>query len=515
MSSPSTDHNDTPPENLPTEPALPDADLEEAAAELAAATPKTLPLKRSKAPLFVPAVLPKEADAPEPEPVAAPAPAPAPAEPDAVVEEPPVPASDSDEEQKTDSEPALPVVEFSPPPDVTYRASMTLELHCATPSAQIRYALGAEDVTESDPIYSPADKIFLSQSTTVAARAFVNERSGPVATGRYEIVLPAWLKLEPVDQSDATTHEASDHTTLEGPWQLAAASVRGKLHAHRGGWREDAFRHGLAHAVDGTYSIVVVSDGAGSAPLSRVSSNLACQVALDSLRAGLTSSPPLADETEALIERDLPALRSHLVEAAQAALQKVQEEATTRARPIGDFSATLLILVRREWNGQQLCASLQVGDGGIALWSDDSKLTLLGEADHGTQSGETRFLTSQGVEGELASRVKFSVRPNLRAVAVMTDGVADDFFPEGERFPDIFKGVLPLVEQTGDVTPGAALLKWISYDKKGSADDRALVVCWRPVGTSPEPAENGQPDAVESNEGEPDARPVEGSDGKI
>jgi serine/threonine protein phosphatase PrpC len=509
MSSPSTDHNETPPENVPSAPALPDADLGEAAAELAAATPKTLPLKRAKAPLFVPAVLPQEADAPQPEPIAAPAPVPVPLEPAAVVEE--QPALSSEEEEKTEQEPALPTVEFSPPPDVTYRASMTLELRCTTPNAQIRYALGAEDVTESDPLYNPADKIFLSQSTTVAARAFVNEQPGPVAVGRYEIVVPTWQKLEPVDQSDATAHETSDYAALEGPWQLAAASVRGKLHAHRAGWREDAFRHGLAHAVDGTYSIVIVSDGAGSAPLSRVASNLACQVALDSLRASLTNSAPLSEDTEGLIERDLPALRSHLVEATQTALQKVQEEATTRARPIGDFSATLLILVRREWKGQQLCASLQVGDGGIALWSDDNKLTLLGEADHGSQSGETRFLTSQGVEAELASRVKFSVRPNLRAIAVMSDGVADDFFPEGERFPDIFKNVLPLVEQNESITPGAALLDWIGYDKKGSSDDRTLVVCWRPpVEASSEPAE----DEVAPDKGEPDNGHVEGSDGE-
>lgn len=368
-------------------------------------------------------------------------------------------------------------VEFSPPPDVPHSASVTLELRCADANSSIRYALDAEDVGESGLLYDPAAKIFLTQSATVAARAFVGGQSGALAKEHYEIAQPGWQKLEPTDQSDPTTHEAQSETILEGNWRLAAASVRGKLHAHRGGWREDAFRHALANAADGTYSVVVVSDGAGSAPLSRVGSNLLCQTALDSLCSALSQSAPLSNDSKELVERDLPLLRAVLVEAARLALQKIRDEADRRAGKLSDFACTLLILVRREWNGQQLCAALQAGDGAIALWNEDETLTLLGEADHGQQSGETRFITSSGMEAELPARVKFTIRPHLRATMVMTDGIADDYFPETQRLPELFHTVLPLVESA--TTPGAALLDWIDYEKKGSADDRALVVCWR------------------------------------
>ncbi len=462
---------------MPPEPDnIPDAGQAEEIAELVAKTPDTLPLKRPATPVFVPATLPDE-------PVEAP-------ENGAALENPPVerpisvPQAESVPSQAVSvvapvaPEPVSPpAVEFSPPPHQTFRASLTLELRCATPDASIRYALGAADVGEDGTLYDPAAKILLTQSTGIAARAWVNGESGPLALAHFEISQPQWEKKEPLDQSDATPHEISDQRALEGPWKLAAASVRGKLHAHRGGWREDAFAHDLAPAADGTYAIVVVSDGAGSAPLSRVGSNLLCRETLAHLRDALTQSAPLSTDAQELRERDLPLLRVVLVEAARHALQKLNEEAAKRARPLSDFASTLLILVRREWNGQQLCAALQAGDGAIALWNDDNTLTLLGMADHGENSGETRFITTVGMEAELPSRVRFSIRPNLHAVAAMTDGVADDYFPEATRLNQLFGAVLPLVEN-GDA-PGAALLRWIQYEKKGSSDDRALTLCWR------------------------------------
>lgn len=465
MNPPSPESNQKSEDLMPdSSEAAPNAQEAEAIADSVAKTPATLPLKRPTPPVFVPATLPDVA-LETPENVS-------------TLENPPLerPTSIPQAETVAPEPISLPTVEFSPP-DGSFRASLTLELHCALPDASIRYALNAADVGEDGLLYDPTAKILLIQSTDIAARVWMEGQSGPLALGHFEIKQPQWEKKEPLDQSDATTHEISDQSALEGAWQLAAASVRGKLHAHRGGWREDAFRHDLAHAADGTYSLVVVSDGAGSAPLSRVGSNLLCAEALENLRAALNRSAPLASDSQTLRERDLPLLRVILVDAARHALQKLNEEAAKRARPLSDFASTLLILVRREWNGQQLCAALQAGDGAIALWDDDKTLTLLGEADHGENSGETRFITTVGMEDELAARVKFSIRPHLRATAVMTDGVADDYFPEATRLNQLFDAVLPPIE-SGDA-PGAALLQWIQYEKKGSADDRALVMCWR------------------------------------
>ena len=199
---------------------------------------------------------------------------------------------------------------------------------------------------------------------------------------------------------------------------------------------------------------------------------LACTSALADLQISLGAIDELSADQPALIQNDLPRLREALVNSGVAALDAIREQAQLRGKPLAAFAATLLILARREWQGAQLCAALQVGDGAIALL-DDNGLTLLGEADHGQHSSETRFLTTGGVEAELATRVKFSIKEKLKAFAMMSDGVSDDYFPEDKRLGEVFQSVLPLMREEN---AGAALENWLGYEKKGSSDDRTLIV---------------------------------------
>lgn len=361
---------------------------------------------------------------------------------------------------------------FSPPPDMPFQSSLTLNLVCSSPTAQIRYALGAATVDEHGMLFDPKEKIFLTQTTLVTARAFENGEMGEPISAKFEIKKPQWLELEPTDQTDPAPHKLSEVCVTPAGWQLAAGSVRGKLHAHRALWREDSFALGHVAAGEGTWAVIAVSDGAGSAPLSRVGSRLACDTALASLNASLGEIKELAAQQDELISQNLPALREALVQCGAAALDAIRTEAQTRSKPLTAFAATLLVLAWREWNGAQLCGALQVGDGSIALLGSGG-LTLLGEADHGQHSSETRFLTTGGVEAELASRVKFSIKNDLTALAVMSDGVSDDYFPEDKRLGEVFEAVLPLLEEED---AGAALIEWLGYEKKGSSDDRTLVV---------------------------------------
>jgi hypothetical protein len=338
---------------------------------------------------------------------------------------------------------------------------------------QIRYALGADDVGEDGLIFNAGESILFTQSTTIAARAFRDGQAGPLGTARYEVRKALWETHEPEDQSDAVAHEVSDGAILPDGWQLSAASVRGKLHAHRALWREDSF----AHATSGVWNIITVSDGAGSAALSRVGSRIACESTLSTLKLTLGNWTLKSQDEAALKDEDLPRLRAILVGAATAALQDMRAEASRREISLNALAATLLILLRAPWQGKELCAALQAGDGSIALLNDDG-VTLLGVADHGEHSSETRFLTTSGLEAELDTRVLFSIRPHLRAVAVMSDGVSDDFFPEKERLRELFDQLLPLMESAGE--PDKVLLDWLGYEKKGSSDDRTLVLSWNP-----------------------------------
>lgn len=381
--------------------------------------------------------------------------------------------SNDDENPIESVQPSVSEVVFSLDPDGIYLSPQTLQLSCATSGARVRYALGVDSVKPDDSIFDPAQPLTLTQSTQVVAQAFLEDAVGPQSVVQYIIKGAVWQKREPEDQSDPTPHEIQSETTLENGWQFAAASVRGKLHAHRALWREDAF----AFAQGAKWSAVIVSDGAGSASLSRVGSNRVCQRVQEFLLSTLANWQPQSVEETGLRAEELPQLREHLAEAARQALRDLEAEATKRERPLQDFAATLLILLQSSWQGKQLFAALQVGDGAIALYNTRQEVTLLGQADHGEHSSETRFLTTSGVEADLLNRVSFAIRGDVDAIAVMTDGVSDDFFPEEKRLGELFAALLPQLKASD--SSGQTVLHWLGYEKKGSSDDRTLALCWQ------------------------------------
>jgi serine/threonine protein phosphatase PrpC len=370
---------------------------------------------------------------------------------------------------------------------------VSLFLSCAATDAEIRYTLDGREPGPDSPLYEPGASLLLGADATVRARAFTpGMRPGPVATHAYALRAPQWRVLEPDGGADAVPHQVHHWCHEYAPgWSLAAATTRGRLHAHRGGWREDAYTFDRR----GAWSILAVSDGAGSAHLSRVGSVAACESAVAELRLRLPAEPPAAADEEGLKAEVLPWLRAELAGAARAALGGLRRAAEARGEPVEALAATLLLAVLCPWGGGQLAAALQVGDGQVALLTrrpDGHAVTLLGEADHGAHSSETRFLTTRGVEQTLEHRVRFALPVQLEAVGLMTDGISDDFFPEDRRLVELFtagslagmtgrdgsplRGVLHAVAGAGQ--PGRALAEWIEYERRGSSDDRTILLLW-------------------------------------
>ena len=378
-------------------------------------------------------------------------------------------------------------IKISPDSGV-YASSVTARLSCDTEGLVLRYTLDGSDPDASSPVYEEEEGLLLRASTTLKARAFKEGQGpGPIAHAEYQVRAPVWQENEPEDRSDAVEHAVAEEAGVGG-WRIAGASVRGKLHAHRALWREDAFAFGSADE----WTVLTVSDGAGSAPLSRVGAHLACEVAVGHLVKRLSGLPLSSESEEGLREDEMPRLLAALAGAAQAALRAIRNEAETRERPPEELSATLLVAIHRPWRGRHLVGTIQVGDGAVALLDWEGGLTLLGVPDHGEHSAETRFLTTQGVEGTFSNRVLFSIKERLRCVAAMTDGVSDDFFPEEKRLVELLlgqdllgikgrdgalvSGVMETVSRVSE--PAAALLEWIRYEKRGSSDDRTLVLLW-------------------------------------
>jgi len=277
-----------------------------------------------------------------------------------------------------------------------------------------------------------------------------------------------WQEVEPTDPSDPVPHVA--HLLLEGVdgWRLAGASRRGKMHAHHGTYREDAF----AMNVVGPWHLVAVSDGAGSSRLSRVGSHLAVETAVTRMKEIVGAEPSLPPEK----------LRRALAEALGAAHSAVHQEAKRRGLPVKDFSATLLLLVHGVDREGHVIGSIQVGDGLLAIKHRGGAIEPLAERDSGMHGGETYFLTSRPAESwSERGTVRLLQEPPEFLVA-MSDGVADDFIPYDRHLPSLL-GALDKItareEGFRDGDEDQVLLQLIGCDKRGSFDDRTLVMLYR------------------------------------
>jgi hypothetical protein len=289
-----------------------------------------------------------------------------------------------------------------------------------------------------------------------------------------EVIVPQWKNLPPTDLEDWVEVNVSAYQERPDGWAVAAASRRGKIHAHEGSHRDDAFAVGFQEG----WSIIVAADGAGSYKLSRVGAKLSCQVVVDNLKILLRDFKLKEIEGAALPEEaDLIKIKLFLTDSIQKAIKAVKAEAAKRKVEFEFFSTTVLTALTHKWMDKCLVASIQVGDGAIVVWHGGDKVAILGQADSGDYAGETKFITSKGIEDELEHKVFFTIKSDVDAVAVMTDGVADDFFPAETVMPKMLAHVYN--ELIGSEKPDEELLNWLSYERRGSFDDRTLVVLHR------------------------------------
>jgi hypothetical protein len=253
---------------------------------------------------------------------------------------------------------------------------------------------------------------------------------------------------------------------------LVAASVRGRLHAHLGQWREDAFALGAF----GDWAIACIADGAGSSRLARVGANLAADEALGELRKGF--------DTTSLCDR--------LTDALRAARKALEREAGARDCELRDLSTTLLLIAFRRTRDCDYLGWIGIGDGLIALKNRAGICGVVSDEDHGAFAGETRFLTTGEFEACLTGRARCKEFPSrIGAVMLATDGVSDDFFPTHRRVAELFeadsiagmtdvaglplRGLLPSLSE-GEAPLAESLMRWLTYEARGSDDDRTLAL---------------------------------------
>jgi len=150
------------------------------------------------------------------------------------------------------------------------------------------------------------------------------------------------------------------------------------------------------------------------------------------------------------VQEDLQEVVNALHDAMQSAYQAVQRKARRRSNSVkhykmlgdreidvNDLAATLMLMVQTrvldsDGASYDLIMGCAVGDGMMATIDKTGTARLLLIPDSGQFSGETEFLSEKMIDpARLKSRLQVVFGRPQRVLLAMTDGVADDYFPNG------------------------------------------------------------------------------------
>lgn len=285
----------------------------------------------------------------------------------------------------------------------------------------------------------------------------------------------------PTDEPEPAPEYLQCDTTMPGG-RVIAARVRGKKHKHEGTNCDDWFE--IANVDDVTF--IAVSDGAGSKKFSRIGARESCKASVGYLVSAygkmLSDIPTLrealkqelsSNECMEACGRIAGLVQKSVVQAWEAVEAAFYSRATDpayskvlkRKLDLKDLSGTLLVAaiipLNRETK-EHLIVTCQVGDGMIVSINSkgtfQSSVKLLGVPDSGDFSGETEFLTAPQMKTmeALQKRTKLS-RGVTDTVMLMSDGVADDYFPNETQMRRLFfdllvNGIIEMEDKPADLS---------------------------------------------------------------
>jgi serine/threonine protein phosphatase PrpC len=290
-------------------------------------------------------------------------------------------------------------------------------------------------------------------------------------------------------------HELTFFSKYGNDWMFAAATKRGRMHAHHGTYREDALWGSLGN----NFSFTCVCDGAGSSKLSRIGSQYTAKKLSELVQKELAAHQrDILQCSKESLPNNLRSILHYCLDSVQRGLLDI---AAQGGIPPKEFRCTVLTTLhyRHPSGGILLCGN--VGDGFIAVKCKDQAAIRVGTSDSGAFSGEVACFMP---DPEVANYYKKSLEENvpipddnLEAYILCTDGVEDPFFPIHRTVDDIYIQLLdgytasikevsyPLGAEPSSVfrakEPGEELLKWLSFEKRGENDDRTIAVIYHNV----------------------------------
>ncbi len=299
-----------------------------------------------------------------------------------------------------------------------------------------------------------------------------------------------------------------------GEKRFIVSSKRGRSHQNNGSFRDDDYSYRF-YDKNG-WSLVAVSDGAGSAKFSREGSRISCNSVVNFFADSDKQKELLKLEKE-LIEyaKDNNEERRNkintnskkmLYEATKNVYHElgIKAEATKEKYPhffddknkrisTDYFHATLIFILFKYFeNLGYVIFSFSVGDCPIGLIKGD-KTKLLNRLDVGEFGGGTRFITQNEIfhSPEMVNRFQMYIEEDFDFLFLMTDGIYDAKFEVEANLNSPEKWFLFLDDLKGNNDEKIAidfsadikkaeenLNSWMDFWSKGNHDDRTLFIIY-------------------------------------
>lgn len=278
---------------------------------------------------------------------------------------------------------------------------------------------------------------------------------------------------------------------------LVVASKRGRSHANVGSFRDDDYAYKYLEQTG--WSVVVVSDGAGSAKLSRKGAQLVCTAVVDFFMQSLSveqnekfhelyqnypQSEELTRKFNLFIYQLLWGAASH----AHQALVNFAQQQTCELR---DLHATLAFALFKKIEDKYLVLTFGVGDSPIALLPSNNEVILMNPLDVGEYGGGTRFISMPEIiaSDKFSSRLKVKIVPDFAYLMLFSDGIYDPKFEVEANLEKMESWQRFLADLNGEnadqiavnLAPGNPaiadqLSNWMDFWSVGNHDDRTLAI---------------------------------------
>jgi serine/threonine protein phosphatase PrpC len=299
-----------------------------------------------------------------------------------------------------------------------------------------------------------------------------------------------------------------------GEKNIVVSSKRGRSHGKEGTSRDDDFAFKYFEKTQ--WSLVVVSDGAGSAYLARIGSKLACDAVVEYFEeiADIEKTKEFEDKIAEYIQekteeklKEIQVLsKQNLYKASVYVHNKLKEfaEQTFLTNPelfnnpkaktnLEYLHSTLIFTLFKKYEFGYLIQSFGVGDCPIAVMNNDkTETTLLNWLDVGEYGGGTRFITQPDIfqkQEVMITRFNLKIIEDFSFLFLMTDGIYDAKFVVEANLEKHDKW-LEFLEDLDGKNEGNdkvnfnkdnseianQLSKWMDFWSAGNHDDRTLAI---------------------------------------